>query len=235
MTIQKNIREIILDTETTGLSFEQGDRIVDIGCIELINHVPTGKTYHVYLNPERSMSSESTEITGITNEFLADKPFFRDIVDEFLEFLQDSTLVIHNAKFDIDFLNGELQLVNKPLFKLEDAIDTLDLARKKFPGSALSLNALCRRFDIDTSSRSVHGALIDCYLLADVYINLLGGKQGGLSFEDDLAFTEKEIQVKNKIKHYEIRTFTPSNQEKQAHNDFLQTLNNPKWNEFLER
>ncbi len=234
MTIQKNIREIILDTETTGLSFEQGDRIVDIGCIELINHVPTGKTYHVYLNPERLMSSESTEITGITDEFLADKPFFRDIVDEFLEFVQDSTLVIHNAKFDIDFLNGELQLVNKPILKLEEAIDTLDLARKKFPGSALSLNALCRRFNVDTSSRSVHVALIDCYLLADVYSNLLGGRQGGLSFEDDLAFTEKEIQVKNS-KYYEIRTFSPSDQEKQAHNDFLQTLNNPKWNEFLEK
>ncbi len=232
MTFQKNIREIVLDTETTGLSFEQGDRVVDIGCVELINHVPTGKTYHVYINPERLMSAESLEITGITNEFLSDKPVFSEIVDDFLDFVQDSPLVIHNAKFDIDFLNGELGLLGKPLFNLDDAIDTLDIARKKFPGSALSLDALCRRFNIDTSIRSLHGALVDCQLLAEVYINLLGGRQGGLFFD---GIEEKGDYRKGNRKFHNPRYFPPSEEEIKVHSLFLQSLKNPKWNIFLEK
>ena len=183
MTVRKNIREIVLDTETTGLSHENGDRIVDIGCVELINHVQTGNTYHVYINPEdRKMHSDASAISGITDEFLADKPLFKDIVDDFLKFVDNCPLVIHNAKFDIGFLNSELARVNKPLFNLDDAIDTLLIARKKFPGAPVNLDALCKRFDVDTSIRVTHGALIDCFLLADVYINLLGGRQSDLSF-----------------------------------------------------
>ena len=174
MTILKKIREIVLDTETTGLEHEGGDRIVEIGCVELINHIPTGNTYHVYINPEtQKMSPDAVRISGITDDFLKDKPTFGEIVDEFLNFVGDGVLVIHNAAFDISFLNSELGRLNKPLFKLEDAIDTLDLAHRKFPGAAANLDALCRRFEIDASSRDEHhGALIDSLLLADVYMEL---------------------------------------------------------------
>ena len=185
MNISKNIREIVLDTETTGLHLNNGDRIVDIACVELINHVQTGKVYQTYINPQKKMDEEAQRITGIDNEFLKDKPLFEEIVDEFLDFVKDSPLVIHNAKFDVDFLNSELSRVGKPLFKLEEAIDTLKLAKIKFPGSAVNLDALCRKFEIDTSIRVTHGALVDCYLLADVYLNLLGGRQSGLIFEEE--------------------------------------------------
>ncbi|MBE6447120.1 MAG: DNA polymerase III subunit epsilon [Alphaproteobacteria bacterium] len=232
MTIQENVREIVLDTETTGLNFEQGDRVVDIACVELVNHIATGKTYQVYINPEREMSEESVQITGLTNEYLADKPVFREIADDFLRFINNDTLIIHNAKFDISFLNGELELLGKPLFQMEKVVDTLDIARKKFPGSPLTLDALCRRFNIDTSVRSVHGALIDCYLLAEVYINLMGGRQGGFSFEESLLSTETSGNDIN-IRQYISRCFKPSNDEIQAHEVFLNTLNNARWNEFI--
>ena len=226
----KNIREIVLDTETTGLSHENGDRIVDIGCVELINHVQTGNTYHVYINPEdRKMHPDASAISGITDEFLADKPLFKDIVDDFLKFVDNCPLVIHNAKFDIGFLNSELARVNKPLFNLDDAIDTLLIARKKFPGAPVNLDALCKRFDVDTSIRVTHGALIDCFLLADVYINLLGGRQSDLSFLNNEP--EKATSEKRKIRNVRPeRHFPPSEEELSAHAEFLKTLNDALWN-----
>ena len=234
MTISKNVREIVLDTETTGLNPENGDRIVDIACVELINHIQTGKIYQTYINPQRLMNDEALRITGITNEFLKDKPLFEDIADEFLDFVKDSTLVIHNAKFDIDFLNSELRRIEKPLFKLDDAVDTLTLAKIKFPGSAVNLDALCRKFEIDTSIRVTHGALVDCYLLAEVYLNLLGGRQSSLLFENK-SETDDSIQKTSSRKFHEARKFPPTKEEIEAHEAFLQTLNNAQWHSFLGR
>lgn len=233
MTGLKNIREIVLDTETTGLDCNNGDRIVDIGCVELVNHVQTGKTYQVYLNPQTIMSEDAQRITGITNDFLLDKPLFADIVDDFLDFVKDSPLVIHNAKFDVDFLNSELARVNKPLFKLEDAIDTLLLAKIKFPGSAVNLDALCHKFGVDTSIRVTHGALVDCYLLAEVYLNLLGGRQSDLMFEPEDT-PQTSIQQQTNRKFREARKFLPTSKELEVHEAFLATLNNPLWHSFLD-
>ena len=234
MTISKNIREIVLDTETTGLNHNAGDRIVDIACVELINHVQTGKVYQTYINPQKDMDEEAQRITGINNDFLKDKPLFKDIVNEFLDFVKDSPLVIHNAKFDVDFLNSELSRVGKPLFKLEEAIDTLTLAKIKFPGSAVSLDALCRKFEIDTSIRVTHGALIDCYLLAEVYLNLLGGRQSGLFFEDEKKGRNVEEQTVHR-KFHEARHFLPTVEEIENHENFLKTLNSPLWHSFLSK
>ena len=233
MTISKNVREVVLDTETTGLNPENGDRIVDIACVELINHIQTGKVYQTYINPQRLMNDEALRITGITNDFLMDKPLFEDIADEFLDFVKDSTLVIHNARFDIDFLNSELGRIDKPLFKLEDAVDTLTLAKIKFPGSAVNLDALCRKFEIDTSIRVTHGALVDCYLLAEVYLNLLGGRQSSLLFEGKGELSDS-IPKNSSHKFHEARKFLPTKEEIQVHEAFLQTLNNPRWHSFLE-
>lgn len=171
------MREIVLDTETTGFEPEQGDRIVEIGAVELFNHVPTGETYHQYINPERSMPQEAFAVHGLGDDFLRDKPVFAKIVDEFRTFIGDSKLVIHNAAFDVKFLNAELRWANRPTLAKDCAIDTLDIARRKFPGSPASLDALCRRFGIDNSSRTLHGALLDSEILAEVYLELIGGKQ----------------------------------------------------------
>ncbi|SMC56432.1 DNA polymerase III subunit epsilon [Primorskyibacter flagellatus] len=171
------MREIVMDTETTGFDPEAGDRIVEIGGVELLNHVPTGRTYHQYINPERGMPQDAFEVHGLGDEFLRDKPVFAKIADEFLEFVGDSKLVIHNASFDMKFLNAELRWLKKPQLPWEQAIDTLAIARKKFPGSPASLDALCRRFGIDNASRTLHGALLDSEILAEVYLELIGGKQ----------------------------------------------------------
>lgn len=171
------MREIVLDTETTGFDPESGDRIVEIGAVELFNHLPTGRTYHQYINPERSMPAEAFEVHGLGDEFLRDKPVFAKIAQEFLDFVQDAKLVIHNASFDMKFLNAELGWVKKPLLPQDRAIDTLTIARKRFPGSPASLDALCRRFGIDNSSRTLHGALLDSEILAEVYLELVGGRQ----------------------------------------------------------
>jgi DNA polymerase-3 subunit epsilon len=221
--IISSTREVILDTETTGLSHENGDRIVEIACVELINHAPTGNTYQVYINPQMKMSPGATAVSGITDEFLADKLLFHEIVDDFLNFVRDAKLVIHNAKFDIGFLNSELKRVSKPLFNLEDAIDTLEIARRSFPGMPVNLDALCRRFDIDTSVRIKHGALIDSRLLADVYINLLGGRQSDLSFATEASTTAAKICRKNH-KNYVARHFPPTKDEIRVHDDFLKRL-----------
>lgn len=225
MTITNQIREIVLDTETTGLSPLHGDKIVEIGCLELINHVPTGKFYQAYINPEREMSQGASAVSGITDELLIDKPIFADIVDDFLHFIQDSTLVIHNAKFDIGFLNSEMAAINKPLFELDKTIDTLLMARRKFPGSPASLDALCKRFDISTADRTVHGAIIDCKLLADVYINLLGDKQSTLLF----AKNAEDSLAQAKLKQYPERSFPVSREEEAKHKDFVENEKLTAW------
>lgn len=171
------MREIVLDTETTGFEPDEGDRIVEIGAVELLNHMPTGRTYHQYINPLRSMPQEAFEVHGLGDDFLADKPVFADIAQAFLDFVGDAKLVIHNAAFDMKFLNAELGWVKKPLLPMDRAIDTLAIARRRFPGSPASLDALCRRFGIDNSARTLHGALLDSEILAEVYLELIGGRQ----------------------------------------------------------
>ncbi|MER5172085.1 DNA polymerase III subunit epsilon [Thioclava sp. GXIMD2076] len=174
------MREIVLDTETTGFEPNEGHRIVEIGAVELFNHMPTGKTYHQYINPERDMPTEAFQVHGLGEEFLSDKPKFIEIAQDFLDFIgPDSKLVIHNAKFDMRFLNAELGWVKKPLIADDRAVDTLAMARRKFPGSPATLDALCRRFSIDNSSRTLHGALLDSEILAEVYLELIGGRQPG--------------------------------------------------------
>lgn len=174
------LRQIILDTETTGLSTEQGHRIIEIGCLEMINRRLTGKHFHVYINPERDIERGAEEVHGITSQFLADKPKFIDIVDEFLEFVSDDDLIIHNAPFDVGFINHELKLLknrHRQIDKVCDVIDTLVIARKKHPGQQNSLDALCRRYHVDNSNRELHGALLDAELLAQVYLLLTGGQE----------------------------------------------------------
>lgn len=174
------MREIVLDTETTGFEPGEGDRIVEIGAVELYNHMPTGKTYHQYINPERAMPQGAFEVHGLGDEFLRDKPVFKRIGQEFLDFVQDAKLVIHNASFDMKFLNAELGWAGLPLLPNDQALDTLAIARKKFPGSPASLDALCRRFGVDNSAREKHGALLDSEILAEVYLELIGGRQPDL-------------------------------------------------------
>lgn len=219
------MREIVLDTETTGFEPETGDRIVEIGAVELFNHVPTGKTYHQYINPERSMPQEAFQVHGLGDDFLRDKPVFVKIVDEFLEFIGDAKLVIHNAAFDVKFLNAELGWSKRPLLPRDCAIDTLDIARRKFPGSPASLDALCRRFGIDNSSRTLHGALLDSEILAEVYLELIGGKQPDLVLNqvhssssggagDDWRPTRRETPLPSRI----------TDEEKAAHAAFVEKL-----------
>lgn len=181
------MREIVLDTETTGFEPSQGDRIVEIGAVELLNHMPTGKTYHQYICPQRAMPKGAFEVHGLGDEFLADKPLFKDIAQAFIDFVGDSTMVIHNASFDMKFLNAELQMVNRPALPMSQALDTLAIARKKFPGANASLDGLCRRFGIDNSSRTLHGALLDSEILAEVYLELLGGRQSGFALASDTS------------------------------------------------
>ncbi len=171
------MREIVLDTETTGLDPNDGHRVIEIGCVELIDHFPTGKTFQSYLNPERDMPPDAQRIHGITTEFLQDKPRFTDIVEEFLEFIGDAPLIIHNASFDLKFLNSELHRTSRKPIPFARAIDTIDMAKSKYPGSRYSLDELCRRFNIDLSVRSLHGALLDSELTAQVYLELIGGRQ----------------------------------------------------------
>ncbi len=223
-----NLREIILDTETTGLNYATGDRLTEIGCVELIDKIPTGNVYQTYINPEREVSKEAQEICGLPSEFFYDKPKFKEIVDDFLKFIGDSTLVIHNAKFDIGFLNSELKRVNKPLISMDNVVDTLLIARKKFPGAPASLDALCKRFDVSLEKREKHGALIDCWLLSEVYIHMLGGKQSILSFgvltEQDKAVKKKQIAAVRKA-----RDFRASAEEIKNHEEMLANLDNAMW------
>ncbi|WGH80288.1 DNA polymerase III subunit epsilon [Jannaschia ovalis] len=175
------MREIVLDTETTGFEPDTGDRIVEIGCVELVNHVPTGEVYHQYINPERSMPQGAFEVHGLGDDFLKDFPVFKQIGHAFVDFIGDAKLIIHNAAFDMKFLNAELDWMGLPRMPMDRAIDTLAIARSKFPGSPASLDALCKRFGVDNSSRTKHGALLDSEILAEVYLELIGGRQPTMS------------------------------------------------------
>lgn len=221
------MREIVLDTETTGLHADQGDRVVDIGCVELINHRPSGKVYHQYINPERGMDSEALAVHGITNEFLQDKPKFNEIADDFLAFIGDDPLIIHNAPFDIGFLNMELSKVDRPLLSMERVIDTLVMARKKYPGSQVNLNALCKRFNVDLSKRTVHGALVDCELLADVYFSMILDTELKIQ---PIEKKEKKISLKNVSREtLPPRKFEISEEELAAHNAFIEKIKDNLW------
>ena len=211
------MKEIVLDTETTGLSVKDGHRIVEIGCLELNDLVPTKKTFHCYLNPERKVSEKALEVHGYTDEFLSDKKKFSEIVDEFLSFIKDKRLIIHNAEFDLSHLNNELNLLGKEKINNE-IIDTLILARDKFPGSSISLDALCKRYRIDNSKRTKHTALIDCDLLSKVYINLIDQKEPKLDFQSiEKSFDEN---VDKKIFYFK-KVVKISKEEKEKHSQFL--------------
>ena len=209
--------EVVLDTETTGLSVARGHRIVEIGCIELKNQLPTSKTFHSYLNPQRKVSEDAMKVHGYTDEFLSDKKFFKDIADDFLEFIENKKLIIHNAEFDISHLNNELILIGKNVINKENVIDTLDLAREKYPGSQISLDALCRRFRIDNSRRKLHTALIDCELLSKVYINLIDQKEPKLDFM--LEETKKLENIK--ATDYCKKIIEPTEDELRNHKTFI--------------
>jgi len=233
------MREIILDTETTGLDPESGHRIVEIGAVELINHVPSGHTYHRYINPERDVPDEAFHIHGLSTEFLSDKPVFADICEELRQFISDGILVIHNAAFDMKFLNFELERLSHPPISWDQVIDSLALARKKHPSGPNSLDALCRRYGIDNSRRDKHGALLDSELLAEVYIELIGGRQTAFSLTTQPAEKRAEIRTtKHEPVHYGPRSIhlearlTPD--ETAAHDAFLETLGeNALWHRYL--
>ena len=214
------MKEIILDTETTGLSVKDGHRLVEIGCIELENLVETKKNFHCLLNPERKVSEKALEVHGYTDKFLSDKKKFKDIVEEFLFFIKDKRLIIHNAEFDLAHLNNELKIMGKEPLKNE-VVDTLVLARDKFPGSSISLDALCKRYRIDNSKRTYHSAVVDCELLSKVYINLIDQKEPSLNFNEDTLENDQKINNKNII--YFKKIIKPSDKEKTKHSQYLKT------------
>lgn len=224
------IREIVLDTETTGFNPNEGDRVVEIGALELVNHMPTGRTFHVYLNPERDMPDEAARVHGLTLDFLADKPLFQEIAEDMLAFFADSALVIHNAAFDMKFLNAELTRIGRDPLDWDRAIDTVQMARRKYPGAPASLDALCKRFGIENAHRTLHGALLDSELLAEVYLQLIGGREPGLRLAgdaDDGAAGGLSARVERPYR--EPRPHHESEAERAAHAAFLATLKNPIW------
>ena len=214
------MKEIVLDTETTGLAVKEGHRIVEIGCVELENQIPTSKKFHYYLNPERKVSEKAFEIHGYSDEFLATQKKFSNICDEFLDFIKDKKLIIHNAEFDLAHLNNELNLLNRKKIDTKNIIDTLELAKEKFPGSQISLDALCKRFRIDNSRRVKHTALIDCELLAKVYINLIDQKEPTLDFKP-FEKEKTEIDLNNML--YCKKIIFPTKEEVKNHNKYLKS------------
>lgn len=224
------MREIVLDTETTGFDPYAGHRIVEIGCVELINRMATGKVYHQYINPERDMPEEAFKVHGLSEDFLSGHPVFKDIAQDFLDFIEDAALVIHNASFDMKFLNAELEWLSIPHIPMDRAVDTLAIARKKFPGSQVSLDALCRRFEIDNSSRDFHGALLDSKLLAEVYLELTGGRQPGLELAGDDNGGYSDMSAFGNKPKKEARTYSVPDEEKALHEEFLKQITDPIWN-----
>jgi DNA polymerase-3 subunit epsilon len=229
------MREVVLDTETTGLDPLDGHRLVEIGCVELMNHLPTGNTLHLYINPERDVPQEVVAVHGLTTEFLADKPVFAAVYTEFLEFVEGADMVIHNAAFDLKFLNSELKGVGHKGLAGRKVVDTLMIARKKFPGSPANLDALCRRFNIDNSARTLHGALLDSEILAEVYLELLGGRQHGLGLAaqgaGNTAQGAPDTAATQNIKRSprKPRQFTLSEEESGLHAEMLEKLKDPLW------
>jgi DNA polymerase III subunit epsilon len=230
------LREIVLDTETTGTDHAKGDRVIEIGCVELLNHIPTGKSYHVYINPECPVSPGAFAVHGLSDEFLKDKPVFAAVADEFAEFVRDARLVIHNAAFDIGFLNAEFARTGHAQFNLSDAIDTLSMARRKHPGAANNLDALCTRYGIDNSRRTKHGALLDAEILAEVYIELIGGRQVGFDLSLRPAAQSRAAQGQIAAQDARPRTLISrlTEAERAAHEAFIQSLGpNTLWREYL--
>jgi len=217
------MKEIVLDTETTGLSVSDGHRIVEIGCIELEDQIPTKNRFHCYLNPERKVSEKAIEVHGYTNEFLSDKKKFKDIVDDFLSFIKNKKIIIHNAEFDLSHINNELSILGRPKLSKENIIDTLEIARDKFPGSSISLDALCKRYRIDNSKREKHTALIDCELLTKVYINLIDQKEPLFNFHNTNE-NEKNNNI-NVKKKYNKKILEISSDEIKLHKEYLKNLN----------
>lgn len=226
------MREIVLDTETTGLNPATGDRIVEIGCVELINHLPSGETYHQYINPERPVPEEAFAIHGLSDEFLADQLPMSDVAEAFLEFIGDAPLVIHNADFDMRFINAELTALDRPTLPKTRAIDTVTMARSAFPGAPASLDALCKRFGINNSSRSLHGALLDAQLLAEVYLELIGGRQADMALKDDGAGPgDTQAEAAGDTARRAPRPHAASDAETAAHDAFLEKVEKPIWRE----
>ncbi len=225
------MREIIFDTETTGLDPKSGDRLVEIGCIEMVNRVPTGNTFHAYFNPDRDMPAGAEAVHGLSAAFLSDKPRFHERVHELIEFIGDSPLVAHNAGFDFGFLNAELEMLGMEAVCRTRMVDTVALARVRHPGAKLSLDALCTRYGIDRSHRTRHGALLDAELLAQVYVELTGGRQIGLGLADDIGDTlvTSFVTVTRERVFRAPRPHGPSDLELAAHTEFLKTINAPLW------
>ncbi|TAN75434.1 MAG: DNA polymerase III subunit epsilon [Magnetospirillum sp.] len=224
------MREIVLDTETTGFDPLSGHRMVEIGCVELFNHLPTGEVFHRYLNPEREMPEEAFKVHGLSAEFLADKPLFAEVVADFLAFIGDSPLVIHNAEFDMRFINAELARLGFPTLPMSRSIDTVAMARKRFPGAQANLDALCRRFEIDNAHRTRHGALLDSELLAEVYLQLIGGRQPGLELGGVNKTTGQAVSsVRVERETRPARPHAPTEEEAAAHATFIAKLKSPVW------
>lgn len=224
------MREIVLDTETTGFDPLQGDRLVEIGCVEIFNHLPTGQIYHKYFNPERDVPDAAAQVHGLTTEFLSDKPVFAQEVDGFLDFIGNAPLVIHNAPFDMGFLNAELTRTGFKILPMARAVDTLPMARRMFPGAPASLDALCKRFGVDLSARNFHGALLDAQLLAEVYLELCGGRQPGLDMTmANQKVVADDVEMQSPRVFRAPRNFSVPEEEQQAHEAFLTKLKNPIW------
>jgi DNA polymerase-3 subunit epsilon len=227
------MREIVLDTETTGLDALRGDRLVEIGCVEMFNHMPTGQTYHVYINPERDMPQEAFAVHGLSAEFLSDKPLFSQVAAEFLEFIGDAPLVIHNASFDVSFINAELNRISLPAIVRDRLVDTLLLARRKHPGVSNRLDDLCSRYAIDNSRRTKHGALLDAELLAEVYIDLIGARQSQLILTETVVTQQEGITDAPRRQRPVPLAARLTEAEQAAHREFVATLGEkPIWNEF---
>lgn len=229
------MREIVLDTETTGVEALKGDRIVEIGCVELVNHCPTGRTYHVYINPERDMPEGAFKVHGLSAAFLSDKPVFAAVASEFAAFIADAKLVIHNAAFDVGFINMEFGRLGLPAIVPALVVDTLSMARRKHPGASNSLDALCSRYGIDNSRRTKHGALLDSEILAEVYIELIGGKQTSLGFGSAAAGKAGAgfaVAIERPVRQRELASrLTP--EERAAHEAFVLKLKGPLWRGYL--
>ena len=221
------MREIVFDTETTGLDPAAGHRVVEIGCVELLNHMPTGETRQWYLNPQRDMPEEAFRVHGLSEEFLSDKPLFSDVAEDFLQFVDGAVLIAHNANFDMRFINAELAALDRPNLPEDRVLDTIALARRKLPGAQYSLDALCRRFEIDLSAREKHGALLDAELLAEVYLELIGGRQPGLVLASESK--GQEVVQNSERQSRPPRPHAASAEEEAAHKAFVAVMDEPIW------
>jgi len=221
------VRQVVLDTETTGLNPQEGHRIIEIGCVELVNRRLTGNSFHVYINPDRIIDDGAIEVHGITNEFLLDKPRFEDIVDDYLAFTEDAELIIHNAPFDVGFLNHEFSLLKRPAIKVEDkntVFDSLPFARKKHPGARATLDALCKRYGIDNSHRELHGALLDAEILAEVYLSMTGGQFSLMDFDEEENKSKEQGIIRLSVDRKRIKVISCSDEELDAHQKYLDMI-----------